>query len=221
MSFLAAGKNTDNIIPLFIKYAMPPWFTPLFMITLLAAAMSTLSSQFHTMGSTIGRDVYEKGFDNKGGNTVLITRIGMIISIVIALIIAWFLPKFLEKGSAIIAIGTAIFFALCAAAFLPMYFGALYSKSITKTAAISGFLTGTIVSFFWLIFVHSKESAPLKLCKFIFGTETLAGTSNWQYVDALIIALPASIIVTIVVSFFTKEADKNHLKKCFDGIGKQ
>ena len=38
--------------------AMPEWFVVLFMLTLLAAAMSTLSALFHTMGSAAGHDLW-------------------------------------------------------------------------------------------------------------------------------------------------------------------
>jgi len=43
----AAGGNLDKVIPTFISAAMPLWFAYLFMITLLSAAMSTLSAQVH------------------------------------------------------------------------------------------------------------------------------------------------------------------------------
>lgn len=218
ISLLAANKNVDNIIPLFINSAMPGWFTALFMVTLIAAAMSTLSSQFHTMGTAAGRDFYEQGFGKQSGGSIYITRTAMAIGIVLSLLIALFLPRFLEKGSAIIAIGTALFFGLCAAAFLPMYFGALYTKGITKAGAVWGFLGGVVSSFAWMAFVHSKESVPLGLCKAVFKVDTLAGASKWQFMDPLIIALPLSMIITIVVSLMTKRPPEDHLKKCFDGI---
>ena len=151
ISIVAANDNIGNIIPLYVKVAMPQWFTAVFMITLLSAAMSTLSSQFHTMGTAIGRDVYEKGLGGKGA-PVFITRIGILITILVSLFLAWGLPRFYEGGSAIIARGTAIFFGICAAAFLPIYIGAIYSKKITKEAAISSFIVGFLVSFFWLFF---------------------------------------------------------------------
>lgn len=36
-------------------------YTAVLMITLLVAEMSTMSSQFHTIGSAIGHDIMEKG----------------------------------------------------------------------------------------------------------------------------------------------------------------
>ncbi len=52
--------NSDSIIPAFIISALPKWFGTLFLLTLLSAAMSTLSSQFHALGTSIGRDVFER-----------------------------------------------------------------------------------------------------------------------------------------------------------------
>jgi len=58
LQFLACGGsdgrggwmfNPDSIIPIFVTRALPRWFGVLFLLTLLAAAMSTLSSQIHTM----------------------------------------------------------------------------------------------------------------------------------------------------------------------------
>ncbi len=203
ISLLAANNNPDKIIPLYINNAMPQWFTVIFTVTLLAAVISTLSSQFHVMGTAIGRDIYEKWIGGKG-KTIIITRVGIAVAIIVSLFSSWGLPSFYEGGTAIIARGTAIFFGLCASAFLPMYIGSLYSKSIKKISAISGFITGFSVSLFWLLFIHLKESQPLLLCKAIFGTDSLAGETLWKVIDPLVVALPISIIVTIATNCFGK-----------------
>ncbi|MEI7904834.1 MAG: sodium:solute symporter family protein [Candidatus Firestonebacteria bacterium] len=210
---------TDAIIPLFITKAMPGWFAPIFLVTLLAAAMSTLSSQFHTMGTAIGRDVFEQGLGKKG-NTLLITKVGMTASIVISLLLAYGLPLFFEQGAGIIAIGTALFFGICATAFSPMYFLGLFWKRATKQGAIWGFILGLSTCLFWLLFIQVKESKPLGLCKLLFGADTLAGSSNLQYLDQMVVSLPVSIIITVLVSLMTKPPNKKHLDKCFKNVGK-
>jgi len=216
IAILAAEKKVDNIIPLFINSAMPPWFTAIFMITLLAAAMSTLSAQFHTMGSAFGRDFLEQGMKVKTKSTIRTIKLSMGAGIIISTLLAYYLPRFFEQGSAIVAIGTAIFFGLCAATFLPLYFGGLFLKKITKAGAISGFFTGLTAATFWILFIHAKESTPLGLCKFLFGVPTLAGTATkLQFVDPIVFALPLSILVTIVVSLMTKPPTDEHLAKCF------
>lgn len=214
---IAAAKEVKNIIPLYIKEGMPQWFTAVFMVTLLSAAMSTLSSQFHAMGTSIGRDVYEKWAGGKGGS-VVITKVGIMVAILISLILAWSLPLFFEGGTAIIARGTAIFFGLCASAFLPMFIGALYLKKMSKTGALAGFWAGFIVSLFWIVFVHTSESKPLLLCQAIFGKSSIAEGTIWTGVDPLIVALPIAVFATIFGNVVGKPPLDEHLDKCFHGI---
>lgn len=219
VSLVAAGGN-DKIIPEFIKNFVPDWFGPVFLITLLAAAMSTLSSQFHTMGSAIGRDVYEKSAGGKKSG-ILVVRGGMLVGILLSTVIAW-LTSFLDVSMAIIATGTALFFGLCAASFLPAYVGALYFKNMPKMAAIWGMVCGFTTSFFWIFFIHKKESSSLQLCMLLTGKPSLVeGTSlaPLSMVDPIFIALPVSIIVTLVLSLTIKQKlSKEHLDKCFAGI---
>ena len=218
ISLIAANKNIAEIIPMYINHAMPQWFTAIFMITLLSAAMSTLSSQFHAMGTSLGRDIFEKGLGYRG-NSVLITKSGILFAILLSYFLAWGLPYFFEGGTAIIARGTAIFFGICAAAFLPMYFGAIYWKKMTRTAAYASFITGTAVSLFWLFFVHIKESKPLLICNYLFGVDSLAQGTKWAIVDPLVVALPASLLAAIVFNFAGKPSSDCHLETCFKNIG--
>ncbi|MBP1910266.1 sodium:solute symporter family protein [Methanolobus bombayensis] len=209
ISVVVAGGNTDLIMPEFINSAMPETFVILFMLTLLAAAMSTLSSQFHTMGTSIGHDFYRE-FLKKGelGQTINITRAAIAFTILASVILAYILPI------SIIARATAIFFGLCAAAFLPMYTGALFWKRMTKEGAIASLLVGTFSSLFWLAFVHSSEAVPLGISKAIFGVDTIL-TGTWTVVDPILVATPLAFVVAIVVSLMTKPTSKEHLDTCF------
>ncbi|KMQ50326.1 Na+/solute symporter [Chitinispirillum alkaliphilum] len=217
-SFLAVEKNTDNIIPLFINMAMPSWFTAIFFVTLLGAAISTLSSQFHTMGSAFGRDFLEQGLGVKTRSSILTTKLSMCFTILVSASLAYVLPHFFEQGSAIIAIGTAIFFGLCAATFLPLYFGSLYTRRITKAGAIACFVSGLSVSSFWLIFVQTRASEPLGICRAIFGVDSLASSPWLQNVDPVVAALPVSILCTIVFSLFSKPPEEIYLDEVFRGV---
>jgi SSS family solute:Na+ symporter len=207
-----AKGNVDLIIPEYINHAMPEWFVYLFMLALLSAGMSTLSSQFHAMGTSLGRDFIEVLFPEKGFDSVKVSKICIIVAIVISIIIGYKLP-----GS-IVARGTAIFFGICAAAFLPSYFAALYWKRATKTAAIWSILVGIVASAFALAFLHVKESEPLGICQAIFGTPSLATKFPWMIIDPIVIALPISALVLVAVSLFTQKTDDEHLAKCYKGM---
>jgi SSS family solute:Na+ symporter len=212
IAMTVAGGNADSIIPLYINAAMPDWFVYVFMLTLLAAAMSTSSSQFHAQGTAIGRDIYETLTGKKSKGSVMITRIGITLAVLIAVVLGYILP-----GN-IIARGTAIFFGLCAASFLPMYTSALYWKRATKAGAIAGLVTGSFVTLFWYLFVHKAESAPLGIAKMLLGRDVLITQMPWPVVDPLIVAFPLAILATIVVSLMTKPPSQEHLEECFKGI---
>ena len=212
ISINIAKGNADSIIPIYINAALPEWFVYLFMLTLLAAAMSTSSSQFHAQGSAIGRDIYEVLTRKKGGSSILITRLGIVVAIIIAVILGYVLP-----GN-IIARGTAIFFGLCAAAFLPMYTSALYWRGATRAGAIAGLLTGTFLTVFMYLFIHKAEAVPLGVCKMLLGRDFLITQMPWPVVDPIIIALPVAMLVTVAVSLMTKKLSEKHLEECFKGM---
>ena len=230
ISIVVAGGDVEQIIPMYLEAATPSWFSILFMLTLMSAAMSTLSSQFHVMGTSIGRDLVEESIGKgkqRGG--MLATRIGVLIGILVSVFLSYVIEqKFGKTGTAVVARGTAIFFGLCACAFLPMYVGALWSRSVTKAGAIAGLLTGATSSLFWMVFVHEKASTALLLCDHFFGVRSLAiqrvngnevlvtsGAVIWAYVDPLLIGLPISILATVLVSKFTKRLPDAHLDHCF------
>ncbi|MBN1918963.1 MAG: sodium:solute symporter family protein [Verrucomicrobia bacterium] len=210
---------TDEIMPRYLKAKMPPWFLYVFMVTILAAAMSTISSQFHTMGTSVGRDFYEQGINRGRGTkaTVLTTRIGMLIAIVATIVISYAIAD----SENIIAMVTALFFGLCAAAFLPAYVGALYWRGMTRAGATASIVTGFVVSFLWLTCMADKITAGFSIPRFFGQSPTLvAAGSIWTYVEAIVIALPLSAVVAVVVSLMTKPEPKEHLDKCFRGVNK-
>lgn len=190
-------KDIDKIIPYFIDKAMPDWFTALFMLCILSASMSTLSAQFHTMGASAGSDIYGTYRPRSKRKLTNVIRLGVLISILISYIVCYMLPN------DIIARGTAIFMGICAAAFLPAYFCALYWKRATKQGVMASLWTGSIASIFALIFLHEKESAALGICKALFGRDVLIATYPFPVIDPILFALPLSILVIVSVSLVT------------------
>jgi SSS family solute:Na+ symporter len=212
IAMTAAGGNSDSIIPVYINAAFPEWFVYLFMLTLLAAAMSTSSSQFHTQGTAIGRDIYETLTRRTGTGSILITRMGIIAAVIIAVVLGYILP------ANIIARGTAIFFGLCAAAFLPMYTCGLFWKGTTKAGAIAGLVTGTFVTVFWYLFIHKSEASALGISKMLLGRDMLITQMPWPVVDPIVVALPLAFLVTLAVSLMTRPMKKSYVEACFKGI---
>jgi SSS family solute:Na+ symporter len=196
--------NIDKIMPEYINSAMPEIIVVIFMLTLLAAAMSTLSSLFHTMGSAAGHDIYSyiRHGGVKGQPSLRASRIGTLIMILASVVLAFFMP------ASIIARATAMFMGLCAAAFLPLFVHGLFSKKVSRLAAKLSLCVGTIVWFLWTAFVHSAESAPLGISKALFGVSTVL-PSPWPVVDPLIVAIPCSI-AALAIGYML---DKNKFAK--------
>ncbi len=206
--------NTDTIIPSYVSSALPKWFGVLFLMTLLSAAMSTLSSQFHTMGTAIGRDVFETISGRHSSRSVLITRLGIVVGIIAAIALGKAV-----RGN-IIALATAIFFGLCATSFLPAFLAGLFWRRMTRSAAIASILVGFLSSACWSLFVNGKTAAGLGLCKALIGRDTLLTSScspTWAVVDPLLIALPLSFLTAIIVAFLTKPPSPEYVRYCFGG----
>jgi SSS family solute:Na+ symporter len=221
ISIVMAKGNFDKIIPLYIEKIMPPWFTGFFLVAMFAAAMSTMSSQYHVGGTSLARDFFEQFIRfGKGENTMKLNRLGVVVTVCMTLIWAWVLP-----GS-IIARATAFFFGLCAASFLPIYALGLYWKGMTKTGAKVSMVGGFAASMFWLLFVHLKESAAIGLCKALTGLDSLAmagakGSWVWllQWLDPNVVALPVSLVLAVGVSLVTRPMAVRHLQACWARIG--
>lgn len=210
ISIVVAKGNDAQIIPSYITSALPKWFGLVFLLTLLAAAMSTLSSQFHTLGTAAGRDVCEKlmtpGGSGSSARTVLIVRVAILLGLIVGVSISHY-----ARGETIIARATAIFFGLCASTFLPAFLGGLFWRRMTRAGAIVSMLVGFIVTALWLLFVKVPEIGA-----FGFVSQSiLAHKPNWPAVDPLLVALPLSALSGFIVSLFTRPPDEAHLAKCF------
>ena len=212
LAIQAAGGNADKIIPLFISTAMPLWFAYLFMITLLSAAMSTLSAQFHLQGTALGRDIYQTLARKTGGSSVMVARVGIVVAVVIAVVLGLILP------ANIIAVGTAMWFSLTAVAFLAMYVCALFWKRTTKAGAISGLVVGTVFTAFSYLFINQKAAEALGVCKALTGKVIIATAMPWPTVDPLIIGVPMVFILTIVVSLLTPPPGKKIMERAFKDV---
>jgi len=185
----ATSGNIDTIIPNFINASMPDLFVVIFMLALLAAAMSTLSSLFHTMGTSLGFDVVRRNGSRRASMRLI--QVATIVMIVISVVLAFIMP-----GS-IIARATAMFMGLCASAFLPAYAHAMYSSRPSLLAAKLSLIVGAAAWFIWTAFIHIKESEPLGLSNLFFGVPAIL-PMPWQVVDPLVIALPLSAAALLV-----------------------
>jgi len=194
----AAGGNVDAIMPLFINQAMPEIFVVIFMLTLLSAAMSTLSALYHAMGTALICDLWGRG--KECALSMKAHQAGIVIMMVLSTILALLMPI------SIIARATVMFMGLCACAFLPAFAVGVYAKAPSTKAALYSMVTGAVVWFVWTAFFHAVEAKPLGLCQALFGKVTLLG-APWTAVDPIVIALPISLIVMVVMQLQAGKAE--------------
>ena len=196
---ITSVANIDRIIPLYISMAMPEWFSYLLLLTLLSAAMSTLSGQFHVIGTSISHDLYKS-------SGLLGHRGGIIVAL---LATVWLCFKF---PPSIIAISTAMFFGICASTFLPTYSAALFWKKATRAGAIASMMVGSFANILYIMFIHAKEANAIGLSKVLFGKSTLLA-SPWTVIDPMLVSLPIAAVTLVVVSLLTQEQESEVTQK--------
>jgi SSS family solute:Na+ symporter len=219
-SIVHAKGEPDQIIPTYITAALPRWFGLLFFMTLLSAAMSTMSSQFHTIGTSAGRDLYERLTGRHTGSqpSLVVMRVAIVIGLIVAVTISYNV-----RQEYVIARFTAIFFGLCAATFLPAYVGGLFSRRVTRAGALASMVVGATASLFWLLLVKSREAGAIGLVQLVTDGKTsiLADSPNWPSVDPIVVALPLSLLTLVLVSAITRPPDPAHLDRCFPERGRR
>lgn len=208
---ITVAKSQGAIIPTFINMAMPEWVIVIFMLTLVAAAMSTLSSLYHVMGSAAGYDIWRslkttkllpeklRGEDDQK-RAMNITRGATLVFILISFLMAYYLPS----SGGFIPIATSMFFGICASAFLPLYVHMMYSKNPSKIAAEASLVVGTVVWLFTALFCCKTDGAVLGISKAIFGKDTLL-TGSMAVLDPILYALPLSIVTFLIVWYWDRK----------------
>ena len=131
-------------------------FVSLFLLSLVCAAISTISALLHTIGAAGGYDLYTLYRNRKGtmkgdSQSVNLNRICIVVIMVLMVVYCYLMPK------DIIAKATSIFMGMTAAALLPAYFHALYSKNPNRKAAIASISAGTVSYLFLALFINSSS----------------------------------------------------------------
>lgn len=196
------GLGTDFIIPeyileLFSTISFGDIFVSLFLLSLVCAAISTISALLHTIGAAGGYDLYtlwknKKGHMTGDSQSVNLNRVVIVLVMVLTVVYCYMMPN------DIIAKATSVFMGITAAALLPAYFHGLYSKNPCRKAAITSMVVGTVVYLFFALFINSGTSIFLPICELLTGQSVLFPDSILASTDALVIALPASIIAMVI-----------------------
>lgn len=167
---------------------------------ILAAIMSTISSQLLVTSSSLTEDFYKliRGEDKAKEHEkefVLVGRLSVLLVAIVAIWIAWS-----PNDTILNLVGNA--WAGFGAAFSPLVIFSLYWKGLSHAGALSGMITGAVVVIIWIAWIK-----PLATINEIFG------------MYEIIPGFFASVIVTYLVSKYTKkpgafvERDLNKVKQ--------
>ena len=134
---IAADSNFDKLVPIMLKGWLPKYLMALFLLLILSASLSTLSSLVLVSSSTVAIDFY-KGCVNKDvseGSAVTLMRIMSALFLITSCLIAHIESKFISDLM-------SLSWGAVGGAFLAPYLYGLYSKKVTKASALTGIIVG-------------------------------------------------------------------------------
>lgn len=141
------GLTIDDSETIFIaigQILFHPFVAGILLAAILAAIMSTISSQLIVTSSALIEDIYKALFkkDATDRHYVAAGRLAVLIVAIIAIVLAWN-----PNNSILDLVGFA--WAGFGSAFGPTILLALYWRKLTNIGALSGMVIGAIVSFVW------------------------------------------------------------------------
>ncbi|WP_019243508.1 MULTISPECIES: sodium/proline symporter PutP [Bacillus] len=136
--------NSETVFIVLAEQLFPSLITGFLLAAILAAVMSTISSQLLVTSSALTEDIYKAFFKRKASDKelVFVGRMAVLVVSVIALFLA------LNPSDTILElVGYA--WAGFGAAFGPVVLISLYWKRMTKWSALAGMIAGTVTVIVW------------------------------------------------------------------------
>jgi SSS family solute:Na+ symporter len=203
-----SSMKPDVIIPTILEKIMPAGLLGLVVVLLLSASMSTLSSMAITGASSVAVDIY-KGYVKKEAPDKKVNILLKVLSLVFIVISALLA---ILKVEAIVAM-MSLSWGTLAGCFIGPYIYGLYSKKITSKAAMASLIAGVavtviLVAVFGIMYPSPDAGGVWAVIKGGVGRSPLIG----------VVAMAVSMIITPVVSAFTKKPDAGKVGKMFENI---
>lgn len=178
------------------------------LLLLLSASMSTLSSVVLTSSSAVTMDMIQparpKIIDQK---QILIMRI---FCFVFVLLSAWFATM----NFAIIVSIMSFSWGIVSGSFIGPYIWGLYSRRITRAGAWAGMLGG----FFTVVIMTIIYTANADMSNGLYAAFKIASANSPLFG---VTAMGVSLVLTPLVSLFTKKLPSAHVTKVFSSLGKE
>jgi SSS family solute:Na+ symporter len=147
--FDLAVNDAETIFIVFSEILFHPLISGFLLAAILAAIMSTISSQLLVSASSLTEDLYrvfsvnKKAENAEDGQSVLIGRLGVVGVAMVAALLAF------DRSNTILGIVSNAW-AGFGAAFGPLVLCSLYKANLTHRAAIAGIISGAATVLFWI-----------------------------------------------------------------------
>ena len=198
----------SKVIPEMLNIAIPVGLTGVIAVLILSASMSTLSSVSLASASVVAVDIYgssKEGVSDKKVNIVM--RVLCIVFIVISVVLAILNEKF---NITAIAYMMGISWGTLAGCFMGPYILGVIWKGVTKPAVWSSIISSLVLTVgLVIIFGYDKNGWACPL-----GTAIKSGIGVSPMIG--VICMVFSLIITVVVSLFTKKPDDSVLYNAFE-----
>ena len=181
-------QDPETLFILMSQVLFHPLVGGFLLAAILAAIMSTISSQLLVTSSSLTEDFYklirgEEAAKKHEKEFVFVGRMSVILVSIVSIAIAWS-----PNDTILNLVGNA--WAGFGASFGPLVLLSLYWKGLSRTGAVSGMLSGAVVVILWIVFV-----------------KPLGATNDFFNLYEIVPGFLTSLIVTVVVSMFTKKPD--------------
>lgn len=173
-------KDAETIFILLSQILFHPFITGFLLAALLAAVMSTISSQLLVTSSALVQDFY-KTFLNKTASDRHLVLMGRLAVLAVACIAIWIA---LDRSSTILGL-VANAWAGFGAAFGPVILISLYWRRMTQWGALAGMVGGAGTVLLWVYGPWTVDGVPL---------------NDWLYsmVPGVLVSVAAAIIVSLL-----------------------
>lgn len=165
-------QDPEKIFIVMSQILFNPWVAGILLSAILAAIMSTASSQLLVSSSTIAEDFYKKIFKKDAHEAVVLNlgKIGVILVALIAFLIST------DKNSSILSI-VAYAWAGFGASFGSVMLFSLFWSRMTRSGAIAGMITGAVVVVLWKNFFSSFLNIYEIVPGFVLASIAIIGVS--------------------------------------------
>ncbi|WP_270961418.1 sodium/proline symporter PutP [Campylobacter upsaliensis] len=149
-------QDPEKIFIVMSQLLFNPWIAGILLSAILAAIMSTASSQLLVSSSTLAEDFYRRIF-KQDASSQMVMRLGRIGVLLVALI-AFLIST--DKNSSVLSI-VAYAWAGFGASFGSVMLFSLFWSKMTRMGAIAGMITGAVVVVAWKNYLAGALNFPI------------------------------------------------------------